>query len=449
MLIQKQEKKQMKKLIIVALAICFIASLAPAVSAEDRLSLSGGYRLRAWAKENYSDFNNANDADDQQYWRQRFRLDGAIQVAEGISAHFRFDIGEMTWGLNSQVKGTDPYTGSTKPLADTDSNFDLNYAYARWERDFWILSAGQQHSGFGNQITNDTTGQQLVLRLKLPVVVDFVYAKGSENGSTNDSGNNGDVDYYGIQGTYKADNWDLGLYASGTSDGSDDQNQQPIGIGLFGSYSYGMFAMMGEFTTFTGDAAKDPATGADIDARGTQIYADAKANVMPNLYFGIDAWWSDSQTGSGKQKVTGITDDGTFMPEDWGSGFNGGIAPINSLGGVTPNKNIPGQTGTNAKIPLMDIAGDGSGGLGFGLYGNWRFMEKWQLRAKYIWAQPSDTGKSYLDNVNIFNAGLIWDCLPNTTARVGYNYTGPQSEDKSVIDYDRAQAVIGMLQLTW
>jgi hypothetical protein len=325
----------------------------------------------------------------------------------------------------------------------------VNYAYARWEKDFWIMSVGQQHSGLGNQIANDTTGQQWVVRFKLPVVVDFVYAKISESGSRNDSGDNGDIDYFGLQGAYKADNWDIGLYASGVNDGRDSDNTQPIGIGLFGSYSYGMFAMMGEFTTFTGDAGRDATTGATIDARGTQIYADVKANVMPNLYFGLDGWYSDSQTGSGKQKTTGITDDGTFMPEDWGSAFNGGINPIGNLAGVTPDKNNPGSFGTTQNIPIMDPAGDGAGGYGVGIYGNWRFVEKWQLRAKYARLEPASSSKTYLDNVNIFNAGLIWDCLPNTTARVGYNYTGPSSEDTNVVDYDRAQAVIGMLQLTW
>ena len=57
-------------------------------------------------------------------------------------------------------------------------------------------------------------------------------------------------------------------------------------------------------------------------------------------------------------------------------------------------------------------------------------------------------GRNPLDNVNIVNVGVLWDCLPNTTARVGYNWTGANSRS-GFENIDPGQALVGMLQLTW
>jgi hypothetical protein len=285
-----------------------------------------------------------------------------------------------------------------------------------------------------------------ILRLKLPVVVDLVYSKINENTSLSDSGEFGDQDFFGGQATYQADNWSIGGLIAAVSD-SSDSNNEPIGFGLFGTYSYGMFAFRGEVDSFAGTqgrvAATLPQAGQDIDARGTQLYGDIKANVMPNLYVGLEGWYSDSQRGDTKTKVTGVTDSDSFTPEDWGTSMYGAFVPLNGLAPAL------GQGSNTKNIPIFDPAGDGGGGVGVGLYGNWRFFEKWQLRGKYMYVQPESTGDSALDYVNLFNLGLIWDCLPNTTARVGYQYTGPSENSGFGLDLDRAQAIAGQLQLSW
>lgn len=440
----------MKKLFVVAMALFFVAGLVGSVVAEDRISLDGSYRARAWGKDNYSDFDDDNNADEQDYWDQRFRLGGAIQVAEGISAHFRIDIAEVQWGQQTTTN-----LGWNRPAAsnaDSDRHVQVDRAYARWERDFFIFNFGQSFVSFGNQIVVDQNTFGTVIRLKFPVVVDLAYAKIDESGSLEDSGNTKDLDFFGGQAWYKADNWDAGILLAGLSDGTD-QNREPIVFGAYGSYGFGAFSIKAELDTFFGTAAS--VAGQDIDARGTQVYADLKWNAMPNLYVGVDGWYSDSQTGSGKRKTTGLTNSDSFDPTDWGTGFNTHIIPLSGLAGNIPNRNVPGTFGTPSTKVQFDPAGDGSGAWGFGIYGNFRFMEKFQVRGKYLYVAPSDSGKSNLDYVNIFNVGLIWDCLPNTTARVGYNYTGPSetggaiNPDGSRVDLDKAQAIIGMIQLTW
>ena len=429
----------MKKLFVLLLAISFVAGLFATVYAEDRISLSGAYRVRAWYKDNYDDFNDNNNADEQYYWDQRFRLGGAIQVAEGISAHFRMDLSEAQWG--NQTTTNRGWNRGQSSNVGSDRQIQIDRAYARWEKDFWILSVGQAFTSFGNQIVVDQNQFGFILRFKLPVVLDLVYSKIDESGSLNDDGANDDIDFFGAQGTYKADNWDVGLLAAGINDNTA-ANNSPFVVGLFGGFTFGMFAAKGEADFFGGDAGPRPdGNPGTANAKGAQIYGDFKANLMPNVYAGIEAWYAGSYTAGDEVQVTGITDSGSWTPSDWGTSFNTHLAPLNGIA-----SGVSG--GTNKNNPIFDPNGTGGGGVGASIYANWRFMDKWQLRGKYLYAAPESTNNVALDYVSVGNLGLIWDCLPNTTARVGYNYTGPSTRS-GFASADSASALIGMLQLTW
>ena len=428
----------MKKLFVLLLALSFVAGLFTTVYAEDRISLDGSYRVRAWYRDNYTDFDDNNNDDELYYWDQRFRLGGKIQVAEGISAHFRVDIAEVQWGQQTTTN-----RGWNRPAAsnaDGDRHIQVDRAYARWEKDFWILSVGQAFTSFGNQMVVDQNQFGFIARFKLPMVIDLVYSKIDESGSRNDDGNQDDIDFFGGQATYKADNWDVGLLAAAINDNTDTNNS-PFVVGLFGGFTYGMWAAKAEADFFGGDAGPRPdGTPGTADAKGSQIYADVKANIMPNLYAGVEGFYAASFTAGDERQITGLTDSGSFVPSDWGSGFHTLLAPLDNLGAALG--------GTNATLPFLDPSGASSGAAGFSIYGNWRFMDKWQLRGKYLYTTPEDSKNNNLDNVNVVNVGLIWDCLPNTTARVGYNYVGANT-DSGAADLDEAQALMGMLQLTW
>jgi len=83
----------MRKLLVLLTAVALVVAFTvPAMAAEkERLQLSGTMRVRAWDMNNYSDWDDDNDADKISYWDQRFRLGATINVAEGVSAHLRFD----------------------------------------------------------------------------------------------------------------------------------------------------------------------------------------------------------------------------------------------------------------------------------------------------------------------------------------------------------------------
>ena len=164
----------MKKLTICLLAVVFIAGVfAQSAIADDRLSLSGSMRVRAWSLENYSDFDSDNGTDKLQYWDQRFRLAATIKVAEGVTGHLRFDFAEEEWG-NDDWR-TVRYVG--------DNELQVDRTYLQVEKDLFVLKAGQILFGLGNYIVYDSQRTGVGLTLKLPVTVTLVYTKEDENGS--------------------------------------------------------------------------------------------------------------------------------------------------------------------------------------------------------------------------------------------------------------------------
>ncbi len=433
---KQQEEKQMKKLFVVTLALFFVAGMVASAYAEDRLSLDGSYRVRARYDENFSDYDDdAQPDDERQYWDQRFRLGGKIQVAEGLSAHFRIDLAEVQWG--QQTSTNRGWNRGSSSNVDSDRQIQVDRAYARWERDYFILNAGQAFTSFGNQIVVDQNQFGFVLRLKLPVVVDLAYSKIDESGSLNDSGDNDDVDFYGGQATYKADNWSAGVLLAQINDGTNEDNS-PGAFGFFGSFNFGMFAFNGELDAFFGDGGSGP-TGSTVDAKGIQLYLDAKANILPNLTLGGEFFWADSYSDAATEtQVTGLTDSGSWSPMDRESGFADTFGTLQGIANVTG--------GTAKGIPEFDPSGNSAGSIGFQLYGQYRFLEKFMVQAGFMYLTPNDDALTILDNVSVFNVGLLWDCLPNTTVRVGYNMSNP---DFDGVDSDNAQGVIGQLQLTW
>ena len=89
----------MKLLKVLVAALLLAAMVTPAI-AEDRLSLSGEMRVRAFHVD--VDEDNDNDDSTNTWANQRLRIAGKIAVAEGVSVTFRTDITEGTnWGDSS------------------------------------------------------------------------------------------------------------------------------------------------------------------------------------------------------------------------------------------------------------------------------------------------------------------------------------------------------------
>src|SRR5210317_2214868 len=99
--------KLIKALVVMLVAVGMI--LHAVAIAEDRLSLSGEMRVRAFHVD-------VDSADNTETWaNQRLRIAGKIAVAEGVSVHFRTDITEGTnWGNGSAFQNNVP--GAIGPI---------------------------------------------------------------------------------------------------------------------------------------------------------------------------------------------------------------------------------------------------------------------------------------------------------------------------------------------
>jgi hypothetical protein len=418
----------MKKFLVALMAVFFVVSIVGFACAEDRLKMSGAYRVRFWDRENYSDYSDASNADDQNYFDQRFRMGGTFAVAEGITAEFRFDISEAQWGMGS---GVTTKLGGNQPVGGSSAELNVDRAFMRIEKDLYNLVVGQHYVSFGDAILLDQQTWGAVLRFKLPVVIDLTYDMIDENGSLNDSGANADQQVIGAQFSYKADNWNAGLFGAAVLDSGPADNNN-FGIGLNGGWSAGMWALKGEADFFGGDTA-------GLDSAGAQVYLDFQANVMPNLMLGVDGYYAAGYSDATKTQITGISDWGSWTPSDWGTGFNTELNPLNGIGNRTG--------GTTSANPIYDPSGNGAGVLGIGFYGQWRFYEPLLLKAKYMYLTPSKDSATTLDRVSVFNIGLIYDWYKNTTLRAGFNYTGPSFDAPG--DTDSAMALMAKLQITW
>ena len=149
------------KLFKALVALLVVAGLVvPAVAiAEDRLSLSGEMRVRAF----HEDF---DSADSTETWaNQRLRIAGKLAVAEGVSVTFRTDITEGTnWGDHSGFGG-----GPGNPERSNGFGSGRGGSQQQWDRahldltmNGYHLRAGQLYFGTFGTFAIDTQDNGLV-----------------------------------------------------------------------------------------------------------------------------------------------------------------------------------------------------------------------------------------------------------------------------------------------
>jgi uncharacterized membrane protein len=135
--------EQMKKLSIM-LAMLLVVCFAVSAVAEDRLSLSGAFRARAWYKDNLTTADSDDKSDRLQYWDSRFRVAAKIAIVEGITGNLRFDFSENTWGLTTNRSRR----WQRGEAAQGERNFHVDRAYvpstkkclpSTWVSNSWLL----------------------------------------------------------------------------------------------------------------------------------------------------------------------------------------------------------------------------------------------------------------------------------------------------------------------
>jgi len=412
----------MKKLWVAMIALaCATGLVADMALAEDRLSLSGQVRVRAWDKENYSDFSDTTD-DEESYWDQRFRMQAIVSPADGVKGVLRFDFTETQWGTGGLIGD------GARPTAGTNDQFQVDRAYIDVTKGIVNVTAGQQYMGLGNNFAYDGNNTGLQFTINAPVTVRLGYSKENEGGALTDSEDLGteDTDHYFVNVGYKSDVFSIdGFYAMQKDD--SPAAVEPTLMGVLGRFGIGPVNVIAELDAFGGDNADG------VDYTGIQFVADASMAMSDALTLGVNLIYSDG-TDADEIKLTRFP--GAFFASMYYSDFGPfatDIAPLGSGDVFDPGATEAGRA-------------SGSGAMGGGAYVKFAPIDVLNLYGQlaYLTADEDITGQ--YDDGFIFNFGAEYLLTQNTTVAAAYNYTDIDFIGR---DADAATALVARLQITF
>lgn len=444
----------MKLLKVLVAAVLLAAMVTPAV-AEDRLSLSGEFRVRGWHKDD-------GGKSTTSYADQRFRLGGNIAVAEGVSVTFRTDITEANWGSNNSTFGAGR-GGSTQ----------------QWDRAHVDLTSGDLHFRLGQQTTAwgktfavdvQTTGVSFDYRGAVPVSA-FVYLMDDNidpygksslkatgnintiatyvggltppdvNGVIKDAKGNTVVDangklvlvipdlqlsqtalltddnedsfLAGLRISPSADNVRSNIFAAYQSNGSEE-DVYLIGADL--TLNLEALTLGAEIDYFDGDASDT------IDAMGLQMIVDGAFKLSDAATLGAQFMFAKGADNDEAQYV-GL-----------GNGFNG-WDPIADVGTSLSNEQI------SLGRPF-DFTGDAAGVVGGRLYANIKVSDAVSLGASVAYLEPEEDKNTAIDSMTAAAAGITYAVLENTSLQAQVQW---EEEDTQFgKDDDAVQAGVGV-----
>ncbi|SEA61931.1 hypothetical protein SAMN05660420_02638 [Desulfuromusa kysingii] len=355
------------KVMIVLLAIA--AMVTPAM-AEDRLSLNGELRVRGWYKDNYTNFN--DEMGSNQYIDQRFRLGGTIAVSEGVAIKFQYDLFDSQWNGNSH---------GTQGLNDGD-----NKAYLVINKGMFTLKAGDQYYGIANAIAIDTTGTGFVVEMAGPVGVEFAAFKRVEGDTSEDD----DADLYTLAVKHATDLYSgtgfVGYYRNGAALTGDDPETAYV-LGVAADFNLDAAKVMFEANYFDGDNGMSGAN--EVDYKGLQFFVDGSVAVSEAVTVGGIFTYAKGYDGADEAQITEFTDDGSFMPETYGT-----TATLFDI--------YPGST--------FDPTGDRLGTIGVQGYSAIKLSDDLSMKATIFYAQPEEdyaSGDTTTSNYDSFLGGVV------------------------------------------
>lgn len=411
----------MKRLLIVLLAFALVAGLFTVAAAEDKLSLSGTMRVRAWDVENYYDFDDNSSDDEASYWDQRYRLAATIKANDAVSAHLRLDFAENAWGNND-------WSGS-RYVGNNELQVDRAYLQVH-AADWATVKAGQLYFSTGDRyIVYDNNCTGIVWQLKFnPITVDLHYSKQSENGSLNDdnfddagvSVQQDDEDAYVAQVKYKAEKFSAGAFYAAVEDSTDADNS-PSAIGLFGKFALGPVNFLAELDIFDGDESNT------VEYTGTQLFVNAEWK-MDALLLGGEIYYAEA-----------ADNDGTENQITWLGGNFGDFQPHTY--GAFMEDYVPTPGGGNS---VFDPTGDDAGSFGGSIYAKY-IWDKLTLWGQVAYLEPDDDKMTRFDDFTVVNLSASYELVQNFTIAGMYSTTMVSVDDNG--PDDDGQTLAARLQI--
>jgi hypothetical protein len=442
----------MKKLLIVLLVLSFV--IPAMATAEDRLSLSGAVRVRAWSTNNITDLgidgvltdpatgDDANDADNEQYWDQRFRMQAVITPADGVKGVLRMDFSETTWGTGGLEYGV-------RPTAGTNDQFQVDRAYIDVTKGIVNVKAGQQLIDLGNAFAYDNNSTALQVTVKTPLVIRVGMAKESERTQTvnnalggtstfkNDETGAEDVDQYFIDLGFKNDVVGVNVFYAMQTDGNDrtatQSTSEPNLMGAMATFGVGPVSFLAELDIFGGDTGT---SGATTDYMGTQMVVQATMKMSDALTLGAHVIYSDGNNDADKAKIC------RFPNANFGSQYYSDFGPFNTDIASLGNGDV------------FDPKDTGAGAMGGGLFTIFAPMPDLTLygAAHYLVGMEDDLAL-YFDSALDVNLGAEYTLVPSCTLAMQYHYVdasvGTNVAGASDPETDPMTALVARMQITF
>jgi hypothetical protein len=404
----------MKKLIALAIAMLFV--IPALVSADDKFKIGGSYELFAYKMENYNDFDDNNDADDQSYFYQRFRVTNMIKPADDITAYFRFDIEEGMWG--------GPFNGLPCARGNVygpggGSGIHYDYAWVKVDKEMYSLQVGMQYFGLGYSF-NEVIAQGIRANLKLaPATVSLMYSKvdeGPTNDANDDTGNE-DTDFYALQASMAGEGYNAGAFYALIDNGFADTDMWVFG--LYGDAALGAINLTAELNFFGGDA------NATQEWEGTQLFVQAKTNISDAWMVGAQVLWAQGTDDPTERQASTIGDLGSQKPysygfiETWDVMYVDAFDPFESDAGVQAIQFI---TDYQASDVLL-------------------------LQGALAYAQPEEDNATVVDSAVVLNLSFAYTLATNTKVGLQYNMLMPDTE--AGFNDDTAWALFGRFTVSF
>ncbi len=417
-------------------AVCAVMFIAPAY-ADDRVNLSGEFRIRGW---DISNQNYTNDKDSS-YFDQRLRIGTKINVADNVSIQLRADWGEGVWGSDytggGLVNDNATVAGSaTRPRKAFSNTLDIDRAFVDIKQEWWSLRAGQQYMGLGvNQVLDaNATGFKFDLNFA-PVVTSLLYAKISEDGSLMDDNDvvpdSEDQDFYALNVNYTCDAFTGNVFVAGLNDSTDYDNS-PIMAGIQGSAKLGAITLLSELDFATGDT-----NDGQTDYMGTQFFLGGYADVAEGVNLGAElvyALGADPDDNEMQYSYFNKWGD-TFHPMDMNTPFAG---------------ELNGYCFVDVFDPFEAIQ-DSSGVQGILFQGKYSPMDIVSFGAKFAYLQPEeDIVINTIDadaSAISCNVWMKYTIASNTELWLTYLYTDIDVDDSLNLQLEAQKVLVSQLSI--
>ena len=395
------------KMLKVLLAVLVMVAMVTPVIAEDRLSLNGEMRARAWHKDIDPDWNDRGDSTET-YGDQRLRIGGKIAVAEGVSITFRTDITESNWGTTGGGNGF----GSGR----SGSNQQWDRAHIDLTKGSFHVRVGQYYQAYGKTYALDSQDNG--------ISADYVIGDGSINAFfmvDNDNGGKDQSDAFlsGLKYSGKFDKIALNVFAgnykqNGNAPAGSEANDADITlIGVDVTVPFDAFKLVAEVDFFDGDSSQVDADGKMLDAYGTQAMVDASFALSDAFTLGGAVYY-----GQGDDEDVQIT--------NIGNGF-GGWDPVFDIGTSLSNEQIsygsPFNIASLAVYEGDDVVATSAGSVGGRLYTSYNVSDAFTLSGT-VGYFVSEEDKIADIEVMTAGAGLVYKIMENTSWQVLAEYTG-------------------------